>query len=62
MWEKLDTYTERMRVPGGWIVKSSYSHTANVKNGVAVAVTCHQVFIADIDHSWVLPAVDGAPR
>jgi hypothetical protein len=52
IWERIDTFTERLSVPGGWIVKSSYSHT-----GVAgaVAVACHQVFIADEAHAWPLP-------
>lgn len=42
-WERVDTYTDRMRVPGGWIVGTFLP-------GIAI----HQVFIADPTHEWRL--------
>jgi hypothetical protein len=53
MWEKLnskDTYvghvTERMAVPQGWIVRSTYISSS----GIAI----HQIFVEDPSHSWVV--------
>ncbi len=51
MWETIDKFSERLKVPGGWIVRTSYLHV--VKNA-GVAVACHQIFIADPSHEWSL--------
>lgn len=45
-WESIDAQTERLRVPGGWIVRTSVF----TYFGVAV----HQIFIADNEHIWEL--------
>ncbi len=43
-WEKiLDKQTERLKVPGGWIVRSF------------LASALHQVFVSDPDYTWELP-------
>ena len=49
MWEKIDKQTERLKVPGGWIVRSKFTE---IFNGCAVSV--HQIFVIDPDHSWSL--------
>ena len=47
-WEKIDGITERLIVPGGWIVRSRL-----VKETVSgVAVSIHQVFISDPSYEW----------
>ena len=40
-WEDITDYTERLMVPGGWIVRS---------HGDGI----HQVFIKDSNHGWEL--------
>lgn len=45
MWERIDTTTERMPVPGGWIVRSIVTNSLN-------AIAVHQVFVADPQHLW----------
>lgn len=45
MWEAIDKHSERLKVPGGWIVRSWISY-----NGSSV----HQIFIADVNHAWEL--------
>ena len=44
-WEKVDKATDRMKVPGGWIVCT--------EAGVATGGV-HQIFIVDKEHSWIL--------
>jgi len=46
MWEKFDKHTDRLRVPGGWIVRSLKVYG----DGCSV----HQVFIEDKNHTWEL--------
>lgn len=43
-WIKLDSYTDKMKVPGGWIIRSSYHSSSGV--------SIHQIFINDPEHSW----------
>ena len=54
MWESINESghmggSERMRIPGGWIVRSYLAI-----NGTAgkAAVSIHQIFISDENHSW----------
>jgi hypothetical protein len=50
MWESLPDRkmdSERLKVPGGWIVRSFWS-------GFGGAGGIHQVFIADPNHEWRL--------
>lgn len=49
-WEKLDAYTSRARVIGGWIVYSGRLDE-NV-NGTSVALSESMVFISDPNHEW----------
>jgi hypothetical protein len=56
-WEKIDNHTTRLKVPGGWVLKSVtctiYSNCdANKHKSDSSAV--HQVFIADKNHEWSL--------
>ena len=41
-WENIDEDTDRLKVPGGWIVRSW------------VMRSVHQVFISDPGHTWTL--------
>jgi len=50
MWEKIDAETSRMRVPGGWLVRSKMFAGNNSGPGVSVCV--HVVFIPDNKHDW----------
>ena len=45
-WKKIDEYTDRLKVPGGWIVRS-YDLGMQSK-------ALHQVFISDPGHTWEL--------
>lgn len=54
-WELLDSgpstagpRTERLKVPGGWIVRSTIPHGYNAGSAV------HQIFIEDEAHEWVI--------
>lgn len=44
MWKRIDDTTNRMKVPGGWIVSTF----------VAVGHSCsiHSVFVPDPQHTW----------
>ena len=42
-WESLGSHSERLKVPGGWIVRSYLQN-----NGPAI----HQIFVEDPGHSW----------
>lgn len=44
MWEEIDVCTARMKVPGGWIVRSVLTRST----GVSV----HQIFVPDPGHVW----------
>jgi len=43
------TCSDRLKVPGGWIVRS-YTKTGAFSNKGGI----HQIFIPDINHKWVL--------
>lgn len=60
MWDVIDAFTERLSVPGGWIVRSSYVHKLEREGSVGVSVTCHQIFVADAMHDWTLPVAPQA--
>lgn len=43
-WENMGDYTTRLKVPGGWIVRT---FTGSYNGGC-----CHQIFIGDVNHTW----------
>ena len=45
-WEEIEESTERLAVPGGWLVRS----WASGYQTRAIA----QTFVADVNHEWVL--------
>lgn len=45
-WEIIDDYTDRLKVLGGWIVRTG---TIGVQGS-----TVHQVFVPDEKHEWKL--------
>jgi len=45
-WEFISDHADRLKVPGGWIVRS----WGGYESGKAL----HQVFIKDVDHVWQL--------
>jgi hypothetical protein len=55
MWQKVPGeprcfLTERLSVPGGWIVRSSFVDPRD-----SFADSCvHQIFIEDKEHDWVI--------
>jgi hypothetical protein len=49
MWEIIDKNSFRLKVPGGWIVKSVHKE---FYSGISVSV--HQIFIKDEGHNWKL--------
>lgn len=51
MWETIDELTERLRVPSGWIVRSTMWRTL----AGSVSITTHQVLVPDVGHKWTLP-------
>jgi hypothetical protein len=52
MWESIDDYTERMRVPGGWLVVK-FADVRTLGDGVTnVAVA--MAFVPDLNHEWAL--------
>ena len=46
MWQQISSNSERLQVPGGWIVRSRFA----VTYGAAIT----QTFIVDPEHTWVL--------
>ena len=48
-WEHITDYTQRLKVPNGWLVfrKNSYPASSNV-----------MCFVSDKDHSWELEEKD----
>lgn len=51
MWEEIDSYTDRLKVPDGWIVRSIIDNAGvNDSGGAAI----HQIFLSDPDHEWKL--------
>lgn len=44
-WERIDRHTDRLKVPGGWIVRSRI-----IYEGCSV----HHIFIEDQKHTWKL--------
>ena len=47
-WERLDAYTQRAKVIGGWVLQSNESdYDAGL---LSIAIT----FIADPDHEWIV--------
>lgn len=55
-WEQIDQNTWRMRVTGGWIVKSVYHY-------VYQSVSIHQVYVPDGGHLWTVePMIEEAGK
>jgi len=44
-WEKMSDRSERLKVPGGWIIKSWITHST----GCSIS----QVFISDPTYDWL---------
>lgn len=51
-WEKIDDSSDRLRVPGGWIVRS---HLEQSWDGGA---SVHQLMVFDTHHRWRLDDED----
>jgi hypothetical protein len=54
VWESIDLIdsrisSDRLKVPGGWLVRSVYLRGA--QDG---SCALHQIFVADPDHEWVV--------
>lgn len=50
MWENIDEFSDRLRVPEGWIVRSWISKSNTIGNSCSI----HQVFVSDPEHIWIL--------
>jgi len=50
LWEDIDDSSDRLKVPGGWIVRSWISYW-NSDGGV------HQIFVVDVEHQWKIGEV-----
>jgi hypothetical protein len=51
IWECIDEYTERLKIPGGWVLRSrSIGYDSR---------TIHQVIINDPGHTWQLEESEG---
>lgn len=50
-WERVDNYTRRLRVPGGWIVHSS---TEIIVSGKQLKSSDALVFVPDQNFEWEL--------
>ena len=53
-WETIDETSERLKVPGGWIVRSYVVKNSHIQNGTSVSVGLHQVFVSDPEYLWIL--------
>jgi hypothetical protein len=52
-WEELEDHlmtTQRMRVPGGWLVRSTARESGEAEVTIAIAI----VFLPDPGHEWRL--------
>lgn len=45
-WEKLESYSSRLKVPGGWIIRTFEDR------GMSAGGCVHQIFIKDENHIW----------
>ena len=50
MFEQIDKHSDRIKVPGGWLVRT-FVHSSWME---AVSCSVHTVFIADPQHTWEL--------
>ena len=48
-WEDINSNSDRLKVPGGWIVRSCVK-SGSYDGGASV----HQIFISDSKHIWNL--------
>ena len=53
-WEELDNYTERLKVIGGWIIKSENSLYENGKWALSESM----VFVPDPNHEWEIDTLE----
>jgi len=51
-FEKIDSDTDRLKVPGGWVVRT------RLNLGMDSHAATHTLFIKDINHVWELENVD----
>jgi hypothetical protein len=51
VWEEVDDNTERLRVPGGWLVRTFIILTHLSTSACSV----HMVFVEDPSNAWVKP-------
>ena len=51
-WEIIDPSTKRLRIPTGWLVKTS----AVIKDGPQqpASISCAMCYVLDSDHRWIL--------
>jgi hypothetical protein len=52
-WETIDETSHRLKVPGGWIIRSYI--LARVLTG-NVSAAMDMIFVKDPNHEWVLPS------
>ena len=46
-WKNIDNETDRLKVPGGWIIRTTEYY---IQKSVAV----HQIFVKDENHEWII--------
>ena len=50
MWERIDEYSERLKVPNGWLIRYHVSERCLSSGSVGVSVA--MIFIKDEKHKW----------
>ena len=55
MWEKIDGDTKRLKVPGGWVVRSRFDREILTGHFASMSVSVSQVYVPDSKHEWKLP-------
>lgn len=53
MFERIDQFTDRLKVPNGWVLRTK-DRTNNLS---AAAIGVHTLFISDPLHEWKLDEV-----
>ncbi len=70
MWESIRglnypnlTHTShRLKVPGGWLVRETFSCRSGSPSGEAAAVTMSLVLVTDPEHKWELEKMESETR
>jgi len=51
-WEYIAYMTDRMKLPAGWLVKTTESIEYQTEYGVEYVISTSMVYVPDLNHEW----------